>query len=361
MLEALNDYLLALRFLLEGGGPADLGLAMRVAALCAEPEQRAETKAVVDRALALERELWSGEPAHRGAEGAPTPAETAVAIEEPDPRDPQGRRLRPPGQRPARDRRRDPARRRARRGRGRGRAAWRLRGMGPADRDRGRLRAGAGRSAGAGRPGFRADDDDSEEEQDDLEEDVEVAPTASGDRPRAGRNRAGRGSSSGSTPPTTGRRPRGSATTTEAMQVPEPEGRITIESHPEPEEEHVFASSQTRHEERQPTASDGGERIHDRFNELLDARPQERRDGGRPRRLSLPASRDHRVGRARAQLRPPPPRRAAQRASEPPSFLLRSPRKSSSDGRAGRLGRQCAFSRPRSRCAPWRPRRTGSG
>ena len=31
VLEALNDYLLALRFLLEGGGPADLGLSMRVA------------------------------------------------------------------------------------------------------------------------------------------------------------------------------------------------------------------------------------------------------------------------------------------------------------------------------------------
>ena len=81
VLEALNDYLLALRFVLEGGGPADLGLAMRVAALCAEPERRSETKAIVDRALALERELWSGEPAP-AAEGAPTAAETAVAIEE---------------------------------------------------------------------------------------------------------------------------------------------------------------------------------------------------------------------------------------------------------------------------------------
>ena len=60
------------------------------------------------------------------------------------------------------------------------------------------------------------------------------------------------------------------------MQVPEPEGRITIESRPEPEEENVFASSQTRHEERQTTAIDAGERIHDRFNELPDARPQER-------------------------------------------------------------------------------------
>jgi len=57
---------------------------MRVAALCAEPEQRSETKAIVDRALALERELWSGEPASQtsGAEGIPTAAETAVAVED---------------------------------------------------------------------------------------------------------------------------------------------------------------------------------------------------------------------------------------------------------------------------------------
>ena len=80
VLEALNDYLLALRFVLEGGGPADMGLGMRVAALCAEPERRSETKAIVDRGLALERELWSGEPAP-AAEDAPTAAQTAVAIE----------------------------------------------------------------------------------------------------------------------------------------------------------------------------------------------------------------------------------------------------------------------------------------
>jgi hypothetical protein len=78
VLEALNDYLLSLRFLLEGGGPADLGLAMRVAALCAEPDQRDEVRAVVDRAVALERELWSGEP----PAGGPAPAETATQLEE---------------------------------------------------------------------------------------------------------------------------------------------------------------------------------------------------------------------------------------------------------------------------------------
>jgi hypothetical protein len=78
VLEALNDCLLSLRFLLEGGGPADLGLAMRVAALCAEPDHRDEVKAVVDRAVALERELWSGEP----PAGGPAPPETATRLEE---------------------------------------------------------------------------------------------------------------------------------------------------------------------------------------------------------------------------------------------------------------------------------------
>jgi hypothetical protein len=81
VLEALNDYLLALRFTLEGGGPADLGLGMRVAALCAEPERRGDTKAIVDRALTLERELWSGDAAP-AVDGVATPAETAAEIEE---------------------------------------------------------------------------------------------------------------------------------------------------------------------------------------------------------------------------------------------------------------------------------------
>jgi hypothetical protein len=81
VLEALNDYLLALRFMLDGAGPADLGLPVRVAALCSEPAERAETKAVVDRALALERELWVGEPAPRGNEDL-GPVETAARVEE---------------------------------------------------------------------------------------------------------------------------------------------------------------------------------------------------------------------------------------------------------------------------------------
>jgi len=79
-LEALNDYLLTLRFLLEGGGPASLGMPMRVAALCAEPDDRTEVKDTVDRALAIERELWSGEPAV-GADRRP-PAEVAAEVED---------------------------------------------------------------------------------------------------------------------------------------------------------------------------------------------------------------------------------------------------------------------------------------
>jgi hypothetical protein len=81
VLDAMNDYLLALRFVLEGGGAAQLGLPIRIAALCAEPEHRTEIKSIVHRAEALERELWSGEPAPV-SEGAPMPAETAVAIED---------------------------------------------------------------------------------------------------------------------------------------------------------------------------------------------------------------------------------------------------------------------------------------
>lgn len=80
VVEALNDHLLSLRFLLEGGGPADLGLSMRIAALCAEPDGRDEVKAVVDRAQGLERELWSGEPSI--GSGSATPAETGASLED---------------------------------------------------------------------------------------------------------------------------------------------------------------------------------------------------------------------------------------------------------------------------------------
>jgi hypothetical protein len=81
VIDALNDYLLALRFVLEGGGPAHLGLSIRVAALCAEPDERGETKGIIDRAVGLERELWSGEPAPT-PDGGLTPAQTAAAVED---------------------------------------------------------------------------------------------------------------------------------------------------------------------------------------------------------------------------------------------------------------------------------------
>ena len=78
--EALNDYLLTLRFMLEGGGPASLGISMRVAALCAEPDDRTAVKAVVDRAIAIERELWSGEPAIGSDRNLP--ADVAAEVED---------------------------------------------------------------------------------------------------------------------------------------------------------------------------------------------------------------------------------------------------------------------------------------
>lgn len=81
--DALNDHLLALRFLLEGEGPAGVGLAMRVAVL-AEPGKggagRMGAKETVEHALALEREIWSGEPAH--ASGSVGTSEIAARIEE---------------------------------------------------------------------------------------------------------------------------------------------------------------------------------------------------------------------------------------------------------------------------------------
>ena len=80
VLEALNDHLLALRFLLEGDGPTKTEMSWRVAALCAEPAERDAVRATIDRALALERELWSGDPA-LGYDGR-TPLEVASEIED---------------------------------------------------------------------------------------------------------------------------------------------------------------------------------------------------------------------------------------------------------------------------------------
>jgi hypothetical protein len=63
-----------------------------------------------------------------------------------------------------------------------------------------------------------------------------------------------------------------------AMQVPEPESRITIESRPKPEEESVFAQSHNGRQDRLSTVIDAGERSPSRVAELLEERPSERQE-----------------------------------------------------------------------------------
>ena len=59
-LEALTDYLLALRALLEPEGPASARLAARLAAICARPEERGALTERTARAVALERAVMTG-------------------------------------------------------------------------------------------------------------------------------------------------------------------------------------------------------------------------------------------------------------------------------------------------------------
>jgi hypothetical protein len=80
LLEALSDYVLSLRHLLEGGGPADVGLGMRAAALLADPDGRPAVKARVERAVALEGELVRGEVP--GPHDGPGPLELAAEVED---------------------------------------------------------------------------------------------------------------------------------------------------------------------------------------------------------------------------------------------------------------------------------------
>jgi hypothetical protein len=77
--EALSDYLLALRALLEGGGPAKAGLVARAAALIAGASEREVERARIERAIALERKLMSGE---RVAPGSGSPIEAIAEAEE---------------------------------------------------------------------------------------------------------------------------------------------------------------------------------------------------------------------------------------------------------------------------------------
>jgi hypothetical protein len=63
--EALTDYLLALRALLEPEGPASGRLAQRLAAICARPEDRAALAERTARAAALERSVIGGLSGHQ--------------------------------------------------------------------------------------------------------------------------------------------------------------------------------------------------------------------------------------------------------------------------------------------------------
>jgi hypothetical protein len=79
-IDALNDHLLALRFMLEGEGPAGVGLPMRVAALAESADERIDAKGSIEQAVALEREIWSGETTRPvGSRGA---SEVAADVEE---------------------------------------------------------------------------------------------------------------------------------------------------------------------------------------------------------------------------------------------------------------------------------------
>jgi hypothetical protein len=79
-LEAVSDYVLTLRYLLEGAGAADVGVPMRVAALCAEPAERPAVKDRIACAVELERALVRGELL--GEEDGERPLELVAELEE---------------------------------------------------------------------------------------------------------------------------------------------------------------------------------------------------------------------------------------------------------------------------------------
>ena len=80
LIEALSDYLLALRGLLEGGGPARTSMSARVAALACEPHEREQGRVTVERGLAIERKLMSG-GRYRPSAGA-SPLDVIAELEE---------------------------------------------------------------------------------------------------------------------------------------------------------------------------------------------------------------------------------------------------------------------------------------
>ncbi len=274
-LEALNDYLLALRFLLEGGGPADLSLSMRVAALCAEPGHRAETKAVIDRGLTLERQLWSGEPPTDRDDGPP-PAATTAAIEDlarailkdavcghlgPDLRSTADEILLADGLAV-----------------GEGRAEQR---GGPEEWDLSRELEDDEPSVAEDDRGPHATDSDEPDEAAPEHHDLDESE---------GAIQLGEAESNGpeSGDPVSGlqeglwmdglaewERGRPADEERPGMQVPEPAGRITVESHPEPEEQNVFRGAQ-RHPDPPTITMEAVQRNEDRVAELLEEGPQER-------------------------------------------------------------------------------------
>lgn len=80
LIEALSDYLLALRGLLEGGGRANLGMTARIAVLVCEPHEREQGRITVERALTIERKLMSG-ARYRPAAGS-SPLAVIAEVEE---------------------------------------------------------------------------------------------------------------------------------------------------------------------------------------------------------------------------------------------------------------------------------------
>jgi hypothetical protein len=60
LLDAVSDYVLALRMVLEGGGPAGLELPVRAAALRAEGREREMVRHIVERAVAMEAAIVAG-------------------------------------------------------------------------------------------------------------------------------------------------------------------------------------------------------------------------------------------------------------------------------------------------------------
>ena len=60
LLDAVSDYVLALRMVLEGGGPAGLELPVRAAALRAEGREREMVQHIVERAVAMEAAIVAG-------------------------------------------------------------------------------------------------------------------------------------------------------------------------------------------------------------------------------------------------------------------------------------------------------------